>query len=176
MFSRVVKELYVGPGHDSPQPRATTLCQQQRLTPPHGRARCRHVSRESDILWNITSESRPPWEGAGPLYIRSGPPSLVQDLHVCKPDPCMGSGPPKVGSQGSRIEHTRALIRTQAGVRCRHVSRPDLVGSGPYHIHSCFQPRRRPDAATWPTAHGVSQRAEPGMKPLGYTRLCIHYG
>jgi hypothetical protein len=28
IFSRVVKELYVGPGHDSPQPRATTLGQQ----------------------------------------------------------------------------------------------------------------------------------------------------
>jgi hypothetical protein len=35
-FSRVVKELYVGPGHDSPQPRATTLGQKQHLTPPHG--------------------------------------------------------------------------------------------------------------------------------------------
>jgi hypothetical protein len=90
--------------------------------------------------------------------------------------PCMGSGLPTVGSQSSRIEHTRALIRTQAGVRCRHVSRHDLVGSGPYHIHSCSPPRRRPDAATWPTACGVSQRAEPGMKPLGYARLCIHYG
>jgi hypothetical protein len=50
IFSRVVKELYVGPGHDSPQPRATTLGQQQHLTPPHGRVQCRHVSRESDIL------------------------------------------------------------------------------------------------------------------------------
>jgi hypothetical protein len=50
IFSRVVKELYVGPGHDSPQPRATTLGQQQHLTPPHGRVRCRHVFRESDIL------------------------------------------------------------------------------------------------------------------------------
>jgi hypothetical protein len=89
--------------------------------------------------------------------------------------PCMGSGPPKVGSRGSRTEHTRALIRTQAGVRYRHESRPDLVGSGPYHIHSCSQLRRRPDAATWPTARGVSQRAEPCMKPLGYACLCIHY-
>jgi hypothetical protein len=92
-----------------------------------------------------------------------------QDLHVCEPDPYngirtpprMGSGPPIVGSQGSRTEHTRALIRTQAGVRSRHVSRPDLVGSGPYHIHSCYPPRRRPDSATWPTTRGVSQRAEP---------------
>ena len=66
--------------------------------------------------------------------------------------PRMGSGPPTVGSQGSRIEHTRALIRAQAGVRCRHVSRPDLVGSGPIRIHSCSPLRRRPDAATWHTA------------------------
>jgi hypothetical protein len=50
IFSRVVKELYVGPGHDSSQPQATTLGQQQHLTPPHGRVSCRHVSRESDIF------------------------------------------------------------------------------------------------------------------------------
>jgi hypothetical protein len=59
-LSRVVKELYVGPGHDSPQPRATTLGQQQRLTPPNGRVRGRHVPRESDILQGINSESGPP--------------------------------------------------------------------------------------------------------------------
>jgi hypothetical protein len=27
--------------------------------------------------------------------------------------------------------------------------------------------RRRPDAATWPTARDVSQRAEPDVRPLG---------
>jgi hypothetical protein len=74
-------------GHDSPQPRATTLGQQQRLTPPHGRVRGRHVSRESDVLQGINSESGPPWESAGPLYIRSRPTSLAQDLHVCEPGP-----------------------------------------------------------------------------------------
>jgi hypothetical protein len=76
--------------------------------------------------------------------IQSGPPRLVQDLHVCKPDPWngirtplrMGSGPPTMGSQGPRTEHTQALNRTQAGVRCRHVSGPSLVGSGPVCIHS----------------------------------------
>jgi hypothetical protein len=50
IFSCMVKELYVGPGHDSPQPRATTLGQQQHLTPLHGRVWCHHVSRESDVL------------------------------------------------------------------------------------------------------------------------------
>jgi hypothetical protein len=83
----------------------------------------------------------------------------------------MGSGPPTVGSQGSRTEHTRALIRTQAGVQGRHVSRPGLVGSGPIRIHSRSPLKRRPDAATWHTVRGISQRAEPGMTPLGYTTL-----
>jgi hypothetical protein len=87
----------------------------------------------------------------------------------------MGSGPPRmgsglttVGSQGSKTEHTWTLIRTQAGVRSRHVSRPGLVGSGPICIHSCSPLRRRPDASTRHTACSISQRAEPGMTPLGY--------
>jgi hypothetical protein len=88
----------------------------------------------------------------------------------------MGSGPPTVGSQGSRTEHTLALNRTQAGVRSRHVSRPGLVGSGPIRIHSCSLLRWRLDAATRHTARGISQRVEPGMTPLGYVRLRIHYG
>jgi hypothetical protein len=88
----------------------------------------------------------------------------------------MGSRPTTMGSQGPRTEHTQALIRSQAGVWSRHVSRPDLVGSGPYHIHSLSPRRRRPYAATWPTARGVSQRAEPGIKPVGYARLFIYYG
>jgi hypothetical protein len=33
--------------------------------------------------------------------------------------------------------------------------------SGPYRIRFCSPPRRRTDAATWPTARDVSQRAEP---------------
>jgi hypothetical protein len=36
----------MGPDHGSPQPRATTLGQQQRPTPPRGRLRGRHVARE----------------------------------------------------------------------------------------------------------------------------------
>jgi hypothetical protein len=35
--------------------------------------------------------------------------------------------------------------------------------SGPYRIRFCSQPRRRPDAAAWPTAHDVSQQAEPDV-------------
>jgi hypothetical protein len=183
IFIRVVKELHVGPGHDSPQPRATTLGQQQRLTPPHGRVRGRHVSRESNILQGINSESGPPWESTGPpVYTvqasRSGlgPPLVRTGPLEWDPNPLYGVRPPTVGSQGSRTEHTLALIGTQVGVRSRHVSRPDLVGSGPYRIHSCSPPRRRPDAATWLTACGVSQRAEPDIKPLGYARLGIYCG
>jgi hypothetical protein len=184
-LSHVVKVLCVGPSHDSPRPRVTTLGPQQRLTPPHGWVRSRHMSRESDIPQGLNSESGPPWEGTGHLDIQSGPPRLVQDLHVYKPDPWngirtppprMGSGPPTMGSQGPRTEHTRALNRTQAGVWCRHMSGPSLVGSGPVRIHSRPPLRRRPVAATWHTTRGLSQRAEPSMTPLGHARLRIHCG
>jgi hypothetical protein len=43
-------------------------------------------------------------------------------------------------------------------------------------LHFCSPLRRRPDAATWHTERDISQRAEPGMTPLGYARLHIHYG
>jgi hypothetical protein len=56
--------------------------------------------------------------------------------------PGMRSGPPPTygvraahrGSQGPRTEHTRALNRTQAGVRYRHVSRPSLVRTCPHAL------------------------------------------
>jgi hypothetical protein len=80
---------------------------------------------------------------------------------------CVGSGPPSRGSWDSGIKNTQALIG-QAGVRSRHVS-------GPYHVHFCSPLRRRPDAAMWPTAHDVSQRVEPDVRPLG-RRRCIYYG
>jgi hypothetical protein len=38
---------------------------------------------------------------------------------------------------------------------------------GPYSVHFCSPLRRRPDAATWPTARDVSQWAEPDVRPLG---------
>jgi hypothetical protein len=77
----------VGPGRDSLQPRVITLGPQQRLTPSHGRVRNRHVARKDDILQGINSESGPPWESVGPLYIQTGPPGKVQDLHGRKPNP-----------------------------------------------------------------------------------------
>jgi hypothetical protein len=39
--------------------------------------------------------------------------------------------------------------------------------SGPYRERSHSSFRRRPDAATWPTARDVSQRAEPDVRSLG---------
>jgi hypothetical protein len=69
--------------------------------------------------------------GPGPPRVQAGPPR-------------MGSGPPTMGSQGSRTEHTSALFRTHAGVRYRHVSRPDLVITSidlPYiYIHALNLP------------------------------------
>jgi hypothetical protein len=79
-LSRVVKVLCVGPGHGSPQSRATTLDQQQRPTPPHGRVRSCHVSGEGDILQGINGESGPPWESVGPMTEPPkslGPPPVV---------------------------------------------------------------------------------------------------
>jgi hypothetical protein len=84
----------MGPDHDSPQPQATTLGQQQRLTPPHGRLRGRHVARESDILQGATVSldhhgkvpdsriySPDLQDGPGPPRVQTGPPTLgSQDL------------------------------------------------------------------------------------------------
>jgi hypothetical protein len=77
----------VGPDHGSPQPWATALGQQQHPTPPHGRLWGHHMAKEDDILQGINSESGPPWESAGPLYIQTGPSGQVQDLHRHKLDP-----------------------------------------------------------------------------------------
>jgi hypothetical protein len=65
----MVKELCVGPDHGSPQPRVTTLGQRQHPTPPRGQFQGRQVARKDDIPQGINSESGPPWESVGPLYI-----------------------------------------------------------------------------------------------------------
>jgi hypothetical protein len=39
--------------------------------------------------------------------------------------------------------------------------------SKPYRLRFCSPPRRRPDAATWPTARDISQQVEPDIRPLG---------
>jgi hypothetical protein len=125
------------------------------------------VAREYNVLQGINSGSGPPWESAGPLYIRIGPPGKVQDLHGHEPDPWDESRTPLCGV---RATHSRVpgfwdkeypdLNQDQAGVWSRHVS-------GPRRVCFCSLLRRRPDAATWPTARDVSQRAEPDVRPLG---------
>jgi hypothetical protein len=125
------------------------------------------VAREDNILQSINSESGPPLESTGPLYIRTRPPGKVQDPHGHEPDPWDGSRALLCGVRAtlSRVpgflgKEYPDFNQGQAGVRSRHVS-------GSYRI--CFYSplRRRPDAATWPTARDVSQRAEPDVRPLG---------
>jgi hypothetical protein len=99
-LSRMVEVLCVGPSHSSPQSQAAILGPQQRPTPPYGRVRSRHVSRGGGMLQSINSESGPPRESARPPDIQSGPPWLVPDLHVCKPDPWNGSWTPPVWGPG----------------------------------------------------------------------------
>jgi hypothetical protein len=123
------------------------------------------------MVQGFSNGSGPPRERTGPLYIRTGPPGKVQDLHGREPGPWDGSRTPLCGV---RTIHNRVpgfwdkkypdLNQDQAGIRSRHVS-------GPYHVRFCSPPRRRPDAATWPTARDVSQRAEPDVRPLGRATL-----
>jgi hypothetical protein len=47
------------------------------------------------------SEFGPPWEGAEPLYIWSGPPGLVQDLHMYEPYPWNGIRTPLYGARAT---------------------------------------------------------------------------
>jgi hypothetical protein len=142
---------------------ATTLGPQQCPTPPHGRVRSRHVSREGDILQGINSKSGPHGRAPDPWIYSPDLQGWSRTSMCASQTPGMGSRPPTMGSQGSRIEHTWAWNKAQAGVWCQHVSRP-----GPICIHSCSPLRWRPDAATWTTARDVSQRMELGVRPLGY--------
>jgi hypothetical protein len=83
----------------------------------------------------------------------------VQDPHGHEPDPWDGSRTPLCGVRATlnRVpgfwgkEYTD-LNQGQTRVKSRHVS-------GPYRIRFCSPLRRRPDAATWPTARDV--------RPLG---------
>jgi hypothetical protein len=46
---------------------------------------------------------------------------------------------------------------------------PDPVWCGPVRLRHCSLPGRRSDAAVRPTARDVSRRAEPDVRPPGYT-------
>jgi hypothetical protein len=177
----------VGSSCASPQPRAATLGPQQRPTPPHGRVRGRHESREGDILQSINSESGPPRESAGPPDVQCGPPRMVPDPRIYSLDPKVGSGPPRV--QAGPLEWDpypsvwglgrpqwgpKVQDRTYTGfgqdpsggpvpTRVQAQSSTDLSAYAPRS-----PPRRRPDAAMWPTARDISQRVEPDIRPPGY--------
>jgi hypothetical protein len=131
----------VGPGHDSPQPRVTTLGQQQHLTPPCGWLRGRHMSRESDILQGINSESGPPWESVGPVpdpyiyglglqvWLSPGPPRVRTGPLEWDPDrplwdPGGGPEPTRVQtwSGSNRTYLHTLLLPAQAEIRCCHVA------------------------------------------------------
>jgi hypothetical protein len=80
----------------------------------------------------------------------------------------MGSGPPTVGSQGSRTEHTRALIRAQTGSgadTCLDLVwwDPDLSTYTPAPrsqaetrcCHVAYCTRHKPTGGTWYDASGL---------------------
>jgi hypothetical protein len=57
---------------------------------------------------------------AGPLYIQTGPPGKVQNLHgharspgTGPGPPCAGSGPLTTGSRGSGTKSTRTLVKAR---------------------------------------------------------------
>jgi hypothetical protein len=119
------------------------------------------------MLQGINSGFGPPWEGAGPLYVWTGPRGRVQDLRRYRSDPQDGSLTSLCGVRAtlSRVpgfwdKEYLDLSKGQAGVWSRHVSRP-------YRIRFCSPLRQRPDAATWPTTRDVSQCAEPDVRHLG---------
>jgi hypothetical protein len=100
-LSRVVEVLCVGPSHGSPQSQAAIMGPQQHPTPPHGRVRSLHVSREGDILHGVNSGLDPqgwfrtpgytvqtPKVGPRPPLVQAGPLEWDTD-----PLPRMGSGP-----------------------------------------------------------------------------------
>jgi hypothetical protein len=140
------------------------------LTPPRGRGPEPPRVQRRWYTPRHQQWSGPPRVSAGPPDIPTGPPGLVLDPRVYSPDPqgwsrtstCasrtagIGSGPPPP-RKGSGLSTAGSVTDT-----CQ-----DPVWCGPVRIRLCSPPRRGPDAATWPTARDVSQRAEPDVRPLG---------
>jgi hypothetical protein len=112
----MVKELYAEPGHDSPQHLATTLGQQQRLTPPHRRVWGRHVSRESDILQGINSESGPHGRVPDPCIYGPGLQIWPRTSTCANWTPRMGSGPPLYGVRAAHSGVPGFQDRTYPGL------------------------------------------------------------
>jgi hypothetical protein len=93
-LSRVVKVLCVGPDHDLPQSWAATLGPQRRPTPPHGRVRSRHMSREGDILQGVNSGPDPHGRASDPRIYSPDPQGWSRASTCASRTPGMGSGPP----------------------------------------------------------------------------------
>jgi hypothetical protein len=103
---------------------------------PHGRAPDPRIYGPDPQGWSRTSTcaSGTPGYTVRTPKVGPRPPRLQARPLEWDSDPSMGSGPPTVGSRGPRTGHTWALNSTQAGVRCRHVSRPSLVRTCPHAL------------------------------------------
>jgi hypothetical protein len=130
--------------------------------------RLHHVDGSGAATWPEKAiSSKVPTLGPDP-HIQTGPLGRVQDLRGYKPDPRDESRTSLCGVRATLSRVPRfwdkkylGLNQGRTGVRSRHES-------GPYRVHYCSPLRRSPDAATWPTARDVSQRAEPDVRPLGH--------
>jgi hypothetical protein len=138
----------VGPDHGSPQPRATTLGQQQHPTPPRGWLRGRHVAREGDILQGMNSEFRPHGKVPDPCIYRTGLRVRSRASTGANWTPRMGSGPLSVGSRpltaGSRdsgTESTQALIKARRGSGADTCPDLTVYASAPRSGGAPMQPR-----------------------------------
>jgi hypothetical protein len=136
-------------------PKASTVSPE-----PHGRVPDPWIYSPDHQGWSRTSTcaSRTPGMGSGP------------------PPPVWGPGRPQwdPNVQGQNILGPSTGPKRGSGAdTC-----PDLVWWIPDLSAKTPAPplKRRPIAATWHTACGLSQRVEPRMTPLGYARLHIHYG
>jgi hypothetical protein len=147
----------------------------------HSSTRPRHVSGSGantcleKVIYSKTSTVvRTPRVGPGPPDIQSGPPRLVLDLHVGKLDPWNGIRTPPYGV---RVAHS-GVLRSQDGTymgleqdlgRGQVSTRVQAQPGADLSAYASAPPRQSPDAATWPTMRGVSQRVEPDVRPPGCT-------
>jgi hypothetical protein len=138
-------------------------------TRPHHVGGSRAATWAEKMIYSKISTMSPNPHGKvpDPCIYKSRTPGMVQDLHVGKLDLSDGIRTPLYGVRAAHSgilglwdREYPCLNQGQARVRSRHMF-------GLYRIRFRSPPRRRPDAATWPTARDVSQRAEPDVRPLG---------
>jgi hypothetical protein len=90
----------------------------------------------------------PPWESAGSLHIRTGPPDRVQDLCGYRPDPRDGSRISLCGvratlnrSRDSGTKNTQALIKPGRGSGADTCPDHTMYASAPYQGREPMLPR-----------------------------------